>query len=62
MKIEINKDVCIGCGMCHNLCSECFSFNEEESKAEVAKQEGCSSCDINDVAGNCPVGAISVSE
>ena len=61
MKIEINKDACIGCGVCGNLCSECFSLNEAEGKAEVIKEDGCESCDANEIASSCPVGAIIVS-
>ncbi len=62
MKIEINQDVCIGCGICENFCSECFVMNASEGKAEVVKAEGCDSCNAKDVEGRCPVGAISVSE
>ncbi len=60
MKVEINKDACIGCGVCVNLCGECFSLNEDEMKAEIIKEDG--SCDMNEIATSCPVGAIVVSE
>lgn len=62
MKVEINKDSCIGCGLCINLCSECFAMNETEGKAEIRKENGCSSCDPRNIASNCPVGAISVTD
>ncbi|MDA3815247.1 MAG: ferredoxin [Patescibacteria group bacterium] len=60
MKVEINENVCIGCGLCANFCSECFSLNNEKNKAEVIKNDGCESCDLNEAVGNCPVGAISI--
>lgn len=60
MKIEIDENLCIGCGMCENNCSECFNLNNEKGKAEVIKSDGCLNCDLNDVVSDCPVGAISI--
>ncbi|MBS3107493.1 ferredoxin [Candidatus Woesearchaeota archaeon] len=56
-KITIDKDKCIGCGLCVSVCSDNFAMNED-NKAEVleAKVEelGCA----KDAEENCPVNAI----
>lgn len=56
MKITINQEACIGCGMCQSLCDKCFILKGD--KAEVIKEDGCEECDIQEVIDNCPVNAI----
>lgn len=60
MSINVNKDLCIGCGACVALCPKSFKLNEEEIKAEVISQEddGCA----QNAVTSCPVQAISASE
>ena len=38
--VVIDTDECIGCESCIELCSEVFTFNEEEEKAEVILPQG----------------------
>lgn len=33
MQAFINKDDCIGCGLCPNICPEVFEMEEDEVKA-----------------------------
>ncbi|HNW55702.1 MAG TPA: ferredoxin [bacterium] len=54
--IKVNQDSCIGCGLCINLCPECFKFNSE-AKAEV--KDGCSATNLQSVIDSCPMQAIS---
>lgn len=58
MKISIDKDVCIGCGMCESICDKCFKLNGD--KAQVVDENGCSDCNLDEAVENCPVDAIKV--
>lgn len=58
-KVEVNKDLCIGCGACTATCPEVFELGED-GLAEVIKEE------INDdviaAKEGCPTDAINVEE
>ena len=60
MKIEVDQDLCIGCGTCELMCSQCFQL--EDGKAQVVRDncDGDLECDIQDVIDSCPVDAIRV--
>lgn len=58
MKVYVDKDTCIGCGVCEGLCPEVFKLNDE-GKAEVIVPETEASC-AQDAADSCPVQAIKV--
>lgn len=59
MKISIDEETCIGCGVCENLCPRCFKIENGISKVEI---HNCDSCDVKEVAESCPVGAILVEQ
>ena len=60
MKIKVDQDMCIGCGMCLDICPEIFKLNSDD-KSECTvdeipdnlKEKAKDACDI------CPVDAIS---
>ncbi len=61
MKAHVDKDTCIGCGICPEVCPEIFQM-EEDGKAvassdEVAENQESSAKDAEE---QCPVAAISV--
>lgn len=58
-KVVVDDDMCIGCGACVSACPECFELNENGKSVVIAHE--CS-CDLGEVAINCPVQAITVTE
>lgn len=58
-KVSVTEE-CIGCGLCVNNCPDCFELTDE-GKAK-AKGSECSSCDLHEVASQCPVNAIIVED
>jgi ferredoxin len=61
MKIVIDENLCIACGNCVDACEECFAMDDSGEVAKVIKEE-CDSCDLHEVAQDCPVGAIEVED
>lgn len=62
MHVSVDQDLCIGCGICANICSGCFEM-ADDFKSHVI--EGCS-CEAEgccqQAADACPVQAIEVTE
>ena len=59
MAVKVDKEKCIGCGLCPNVCPEVFEL-EEDGKARVkegADLEKNKDC-IKEATESCPVGAI----
>jgi ferredoxin len=57
-ELMVDRETCIGCTLCTQLCPECFEMGDDD-KSHVTKTD-CPNCDLKDVAGKCPVNAISV--
>jgi len=57
-KVTLDKDTCIGCGVCESLCGEVFVM-EDDGKAAVIAAETDAAC-VEDAAASCPVNAIVV--
>ena len=59
MAVKVDKEKCIGCGLCSNLCPEVFELGEDgkarvKEGADLEKNKDC----IKEAAESCPVGAI----
>lgn len=63
MKAKVNKETCIGCGLCPSVCPEVFQM-EDDGKAEVLTPEVPDNSKENakEAESGCPVGAILVEE
>jgi len=61
MKIEINREICIGCGTCASIAPETFEI-DDEGKSTVKNPKGNDEATILDAAKSCPVGAITVKD
>ena len=59
MAVRVDETKCVGCGLCEQSCPDVFKM-EDNGIAKVLKQES-SSCDLKDVADQCPVEAIELS-
>lgn len=54
----VDHELCIGCGICVDLCPEVFAMEDE--KSTVIGGDKCSSCDCQEAVDSCPVSAISL--
>ncbi|MFZ0241159.1 MAG: ferredoxin [Desulfobacterales bacterium] len=61
-QVVIDKDECVGCESCVELCSEVFAFNADEEKAEVIMPEGGPEDCIEEAIESCPSECISWEE
>jgi ferredoxin len=57
-KVTVDESTCVGCGLCVNVCPDCFEMGSD-GVAKV-KASSCANCDLNEVASQCPVNAIIV--
>ena len=59
MKLEVNQDICIGCGACQAICPEVFEINDEglaEAIVDVVAEDVKEAA--IDAKEGCPVDAI----
>lgn len=63
MKVQVNKDECVACGLCPSICSECFEI-EDDGKAGCKLDDVPSEYEdqVKEAKESCPVAAISVEE
>lgn len=57
--INVNKDICIGCGACVAIDDEHFNF-DDDGKSEVISNENTESANLTNAIESCPVGAITI--
>ncbi|TFH14726.1 MAG: 4Fe-4S dicluster domain-containing protein [Lentisphaerales bacterium] len=55
--LKLDRDKCIGCGMCMTVCPHAV-FVLREKKADITDRDACMECGA--CAGNCPADAIAV--
>ena len=54
----VNIDLCIGCGLCMELCPNVYELKDD--KAWVKNAKACDSCDCQQTVDSCPVQAITM--
>ena len=65
MKIHVDENLCIGCGLCVNMCPKCFQINDDGKSKVICKYDSLNSNEKNEVLQSkemCPVGAIMTGE
>jgi len=62
MKPIVDRDLCIGCGLCEDICPEIFQMRDDGYAYVIAEDPGPDmyGC-VEDAEASCPVDAISVS-
>ena len=58
-KVVVDAAQCVGCGLCAQNCPEVFEMKDDG--IAYVKTGECGSCDLKEVADQCPVSAITVS-
>ncbi|MDD3612223.1 MAG: ferredoxin [Caldicoprobacterales bacterium] len=59
MKVVVDQDLCISCGVCISLCEEVFSWNDDD-KAEAIDEEVPAELEevVQEAIDSCPTEAI----
>ena len=60
MKAEIDRDGCIGCGLCPSICPQVFQMADDGLAEVYAEITPDSEDAAQEAAQNCPVSVISV--
>ncbi len=61
MKAVVNKDLCIGCGLCPSICPEVFSMDDDGLAVAIDEELDESVIDsAKEAEESCPVDAITV--
>lgn len=63
MKATVDQDLCIGCGLCEDICPEAFKLMDDGYAHPIAENPGPDlyGC-IRDACDSCPVAAITIEE
>ncbi len=57
-EIAIEREECLGCESCVEICPSVFGFDEAEGKAYVKQFEGCDDDVIEEAVDSCPANCI----
>lgn len=61
MKAIVNEDLCIGCGLCAEICPEVFEMTDEMMAKVIVDEVSAEQADSAENAMNsCPVSAITL--
>ena len=58
MKIKVDQNLCIGCGLCCGICDEVFRMNEYENAEAYQPTNDDNQSAVQDAIDSCPVSAI----
>jgi len=61
MRASIDRDICIGCGLCEDTCPEIFQLDDEDISTVIVDEIPVSleACAV-EAEDNCPVTAITL--
>jgi ferredoxin len=61
IKVTVDKDKCIACGNCYDVCPDVFE-GDDEGRSQVKKGAKLELPCVKEAAESCPVEAITVEE
>lgn len=62
MKVFVDEDLCIGCGLCADTCPDIFEIVDDKSIVRVSEVPKTYEDLVKEARDNCPVDAISIEE
>jgi ferredoxin len=62
MKVTVDEETCIGCGLCSETCPEVFEMSDDKATVKVNKVPENAIKTCREAAENCPVEAIQIEE
>ena len=62
MRVRVNPDLCIGMGLCEELCPEVFKVEKGVSTVKVSRVPSDAEIGCRQAAEGCPVSAIFIEE
>jgi ferredoxin len=62
MKATVDKSLCIGCGLCPDICPEVFAMDGDQAIAKVDTVPAGAEDACRDAAQQCPSEAIKIDE
>ena len=62
MKAIVDKDACVGCGLCANMCSEVFAMDGDKAVVIGNSVPEAVADSAKEAASSCPVEAIKIEE
>ena len=58
MKVTIDKEECIGCGLCATICEDVFEMADDKATVTVDLVPADLETDVQDAVDSCPVSVI----
>ncbi|TRZ48968.1 MAG: ferredoxin [Dehalococcoidia bacterium] len=62
MKVAVDAELCVGCGLCADACPEVFVMEEDKVKIKANPVPEASQDCCKKAGEDCPVSAISIEE
>jgi len=60
MRVKVDEETCIGCGLCADTCPEVFEMNDDTARVKVDEVPEDEAETCREAAENCPVEAIQI--
>jgi ferredoxin len=62
MRVVVDEETCIGCGLCVETCPDVFEMDDDKAKVKVDEVPADVTESCKEAAENCPVEAIQIEE